>query len=280
MAVDKLVDSAQLDADLSSVADAIRAKSGSNGSLSFPSGFADAIEAIETDGSGGSSCSDMVSAFAKKEISGDIVLDSSVKALPHTYFMSEQPITSFRGDGIGGLPSYSFANCKSLVSIHLPNLTTLYATHCFDGCSALTMACFPKLGTGSTQYTYTATFYNCSSLQSADLGTLGDTSRGRGLNNQDFYGCTNLKTLILRKNDAICALGNISCFQNSSIASGGNGCTIYIPKALYDHLGDGSSLDYKAATNWSTVDGYETITWAQIEGSIYETQYADGTPIT
>lgn len=48
------------------------------------------------------------------------------------------------------------------------------------------------------------------------------------------------------------------------------GGTIYIPKVLYDHLGDGTSLDYKAATNWSTVDGYGAITWAKIEGSAYE----------
>lgn len=223
-------------------------------------------------GTGGSSYSDMVNACAKKEISGDIVLDSSVNALPHAYFMSEQPITSFRGDGIGGLQNYSFANCKSLVSIHLPNLTTLYAARCFDGCSALTMACFPKLGTGSTQYNYTATFYNCSSLQSADLGTLGDTSRGRGLSNQDFYGCTNLKTLILRKNDAICALGNVNCFQNSAFDSTGTGGTLYVPSALI--------ASYQAATNWSTILGYANNQILPIEGSIYETQYADGTPIT
>ena len=46
--------------------------------------------------------------------------------------------------------------------------------------------------------------------------------------------------------------------------------TIYIQKVLYDRLGDGASLDYKAATNWSTVDGYGTITWAKIESSAYE----------
>lgn len=271
MAVDKLVDSAQLDADLSSVADAIRTKGGTSAALAFPSGFVDAIDAIET-GGGGSSYSDMVSAFAKQEISGDIVLDSSVTGFPHTYFMSGQPISSFRGDGIVGLGNYSFSQCTSLVTIHFPNLTSLYATHCFDGCSALTMACFPKLGTGSTQYTYTATFYNCSSLQSADLGTLGDTSRGRGLNNQDFYGCTNLKTLILRKNDAICALGNVNAFQNSAFDSTGTGGTLYVPSSLIS--------SYQSATNWSTILGYANNQILPIEGSIYETQYADGTPIT
>lgn len=44
MALDKLVDSAQLEADLTTVADAIREKGGTSASLSFPSGMAQAIE--------------------------------------------------------------------------------------------------------------------------------------------------------------------------------------------------------------------------------------------
>ena len=43
MAVDKVVDSTQLDADLTSVANAIRAKSGGSGSLAFPAGFVSEI---------------------------------------------------------------------------------------------------------------------------------------------------------------------------------------------------------------------------------------------
>jgi len=48
MAVDKLVDSAQLDADLTSVANAIRTKGGTSAELSFPQGFVDAVVAIST----------------------------------------------------------------------------------------------------------------------------------------------------------------------------------------------------------------------------------------
>lgn len=50
MAVDKLVDSAQLDADLTSVADAIRAKGGGSGGLAFPAGFVSAIQSIPSGG--------------------------------------------------------------------------------------------------------------------------------------------------------------------------------------------------------------------------------------
>lgn len=50
MAVDKLVDSNQLDADLTSVANAIRAKGGTSDPLAFPNGFVSAVNSIPTGG--------------------------------------------------------------------------------------------------------------------------------------------------------------------------------------------------------------------------------------
>ena len=46
MAVDKLVDSTQLDADLTSVANAIRTKGGTSAQMAFPTGFVSAVNAI------------------------------------------------------------------------------------------------------------------------------------------------------------------------------------------------------------------------------------------
>jgi hypothetical protein len=51
MSVDKLVDSTQLDADLTSVANAIRTKGGTSASLAFPAGFVQAIGDIPSGGS-------------------------------------------------------------------------------------------------------------------------------------------------------------------------------------------------------------------------------------
>lgn len=50
MAVDKLVDSTQLDSDLTSVANAIRTKGGTSASLAFPADFVSAIAAIPSGG--------------------------------------------------------------------------------------------------------------------------------------------------------------------------------------------------------------------------------------
>lgn len=52
MSVDKLVDSTQLNTDLTSVANAIRAKSGGSSQLAFPSGFVSAIADIPSGGGG------------------------------------------------------------------------------------------------------------------------------------------------------------------------------------------------------------------------------------
>ena len=48
MALDKFVDSAQLDSDLEDVADAIRAKTGGSSQLAFPNGFVSEIESISS----------------------------------------------------------------------------------------------------------------------------------------------------------------------------------------------------------------------------------------
>lgn len=50
MALDKLVDSTLLDADLTSVANAIRTKGGTSASLAFPADFVSAIAAIPSGG--------------------------------------------------------------------------------------------------------------------------------------------------------------------------------------------------------------------------------------
>ena len=50
MALDKVIDSAVLDAGLTSVADAIRAKGGTSEQMAFPDGFVSAVEGIQTGG--------------------------------------------------------------------------------------------------------------------------------------------------------------------------------------------------------------------------------------
>ena len=91
-----------------------------------------------------------------------------------------------------------------------------------------------------------------------------------GFGGQVFTGCSVLKTLILRPASLV-SLGNINNFNSTPFASGGTGGTLYVPQSLIS--------SYQSATNWSTILGYANNQILPIEGSIYETQYADGTPI-
>ena len=241
MAVDKLVDSTQLDADLTAVADAIRTKGGTSASLAFPTGFVDAIDAIETGGGGRFTIDDFADGTAT---TGELVITSD---LIESAFYSRKGITKVVYTG-KTLPTSAFYNCTGLTEFHAGSN-------------------FPS--NPSTFSLSNNTFFGCSSLAFADLGNV-PTIR----NTYTFGNCSNLKTIILRSQNLVTMPYNVNVFNNTPFKNGGTGGTIYIPKVLYDHLGDGSALDYKAATNWSVYDGYGTITWVQIEGSQYETPVA------
>ena len=270
MSIDKLVDSTQLDSDLTSVANAIRNKGGTSAQLAFPAGFVSAIGDIET-GGGGVSVNGIVSDLYKLRVSGDIILDDAVTNVGKT-ILAGNPITSLRGDHVTHISgNTTFKNCSSLESVHFPELIQMYSSECFSGCASLQMICFPNLGNeAGIRYFDGSVFANCSNLEIADLGNLGDGSRG--LNSNTFLNCTKLHTLILRKTSQNCGLTNVNAFNGTPFASDGTGGIVYVPQARIE--------SYQAATNWSTILGYENNQILPIEGSIYETQYADGTPIT
>ena len=193
-------------------------------------------------------------------------------------------VTEVKQQGLRGLPNvteFNLPNCiliqdsgfrynDSVRRIYVPKATGTASNYLFANCRSLEVIALPSFASASG-----LTFQSDTSLAAVHYGP--NFSR---LYNQAFVGCTALATLVLRRVTALVELANINVFNNTPFASGGSGGTAYIPKALYDHLGDGTALDYKAATNWATIEGYGTITWAQIEGSIYETQYADGTQIS
>lgn len=290
MAVDKLVDSSQLDADLTSVANAIRTKGGTSASLAFPADFVDAIDAIET-GGGGFSADEV----ATRSYSGAVQLTSGATSIVDNAFKGATGLTGIAGPGVLSIEANAFRDCSGLSSIDFPEVTRIGPAsssnsdiYAFGGCSSLERVYFPKLLTiygrytlgymGSASHHVTIVLPKLTAMGSSalrncvwaaiDLGPdLAQISDAAIMPGQNFNNI-----LILRRSSSI-----VSAYNANSINGLNNKTTVYIPEALYDHLGDGGSLDYKAATNWSAKAS--TVTWAQIEGSIYETQYADGTPI-
>lgn len=185
------------------------------------------------------------------------------------------------------------AQGHQITKIDLPNCTSI-GTSGFQDCSGVTSASLPKcvtLGQGAlrncrlpgivlpkcTSTGQDCFYQNGNGFTYADFGNATDNST-LTLGTWTFENLANFELLIIRY-PVRAVMGNLNALQGTKFKSGGAGGDIYIPKSLYDHLGDGTADDYKAATNWSTYDGYGTITWHAIEGSQYETQYADGTPI-
>lgn len=156
------------------------------------------------------------------------------------------------------IPSNAFNGCTKLTTVDATAATRI-GTYGFQNCKALVSAAFPNVATVDG-----AAFNGCTALATVDFGKRVDFVGGTA-----FGNCSALSTIVLR-GTTLSRLSNVNVFNGTPFRSGGSGGTIYIPKSLYDHLGDGSSSDYKAATNWSTLNGYGTVTWAKIEGSIYE----------
>lgn len=262
MSLDKLVDSTQLDADLTSVANAIRTKGGTSAQLAFPSEFVSAIAAIP---SVGTSAED---AILDGSLSG-VYTNNNVVVLRDHALSNCKSVTGIIMPNVISTGQNAFYNCDHVTSISLPSLRSS-GVYALAGVKALTAIALPALTGGTPNFFMSGD----TALASTDFGPSVN-----GLSGQAFGSCSALRTVVLRRSSAIVTCST-NTFNGTPFASGGSGGTIYIPKSLYDHLGDGTSLDYKAATNWSTINGYGTITWAKIEGSQYENYYADGTPIT
>ena len=259
MSADKLVDSTQLDSDLTSVANAIRAKSGGSSQLAFPAGFVSEIQAIP---SGGGATADDVATGAFP--SGDITLSVlPTRTSAFANYPSIQKVTATYSSPSGN-PGTNLFQESSITEFVAHNALKINLSW-FLKCASLKKVTAPK----SNWYDYQA-FRECANLEVVDLGT-GAINRG-----YVFYGCKKLQTVILRST-SVRALGNVSNFDQSPFhPAGGTGITgtgtLYVPASLV--------ASYKTETNWSTLYSDGTMDVQPIEGSIYENAYADGTPIT
>ena len=94
------------DTDLASIADAIRAKSGSAEPIVFPNGFKKSVDGIQTS-----------------------------KSLLH------KTITEYSDDTLANVTAYAFYMCQSLVSVDLPVAKGI-SSYAFYGCGSLTSISF------------------------------------------------------------------------------------------------------------------------------------------
>lgn len=198
------------------------------------------------------------------------------------YAFTNKPITSISAPNLTTIGEYAFAK-TNLVDVELPNVTKV-DTNCFNGCSQLRRLIIGGSGRISANYW----IQKCPNLVELRMPNASFTSMNgfgfQGNTSIDIYdigfsdslymsnleATAPLSIVIMRKGDALVTISNTVVLDSLAFKDGGSGGKIYIPEALYNHLGDGTSLDYKNATNWATIDARGTITWMPIEGSEWE----------
>lgn len=211
----------------------------------------------------------------RSKITGDITLNEATSVMQYAF--SDGNLTSIQSNTVtslsnyafsyarlmtsasfpnltGSIGAYTFQYCNSLASVNLPNANAMGGYN-FRYCTSLTEVMLPGLVKTGNSATGAEAFRGCTALETVDLG------KCVRIDVNCFNGDTVLDTLILRRT-SVCALNNISAFTGTPFASGGAGGAIYVPTALLS--------TYPTSTNWSTIDGYGTVTWKAIEGSIYE----------
>lgn len=186
--------------------------------------------------------------------SGALVLDTATSIGKYA-FASRTGLTSVSAPECLELKERAFAFCTALTSAFVPKAQTI-GTYLFDGCTSLTAVAFPSATSMDGRI-----FNNCSALTIADIP--------KSIPNQFANGATALRALVLRK-DSLAALPAWNSATLGGIYNHPTESTIYVPQSLID--------SYKSASNWVT--GHNAgLTFAKIEGTYYETHYADGTPI-
>ena len=181
--------------------------------------------------------------------------------------LSNATAGAYRNKTLESFRRFAFSYLTNVTSIHLDAATTIQGADAFSYTSAKVIV-LPALANGTS--------YGMRDAREMTTFDVGPAWKIMSI--YWFNACIKLDTLVLRSSTPV-TMQSTNAMESTKFKNGGAGGHIYIPKALYDHLGDGTANDYKHLQNWSTYDGYGTITWHPIEGSIYENAYADGTPI-
>lgn len=224
MAYDKLVDSAALDADLTSVADAIRAKTGTTGKLEFPDGYISNVGTLVK-------AEDYLAAVLNKEITE--IVNHKVTQIMSDFQRDNKNLITVDLPNVKGLPANAFHNCENLKNAIFTNAITMDAGT-FGNCKGLETITFESLTTISS---WGYNFNQCHKLVKADFHALTGN-----ITTCCFHTCRSLTALILRANTVV-PLENKDAFDGDKQPIKDGTGYVYVPKALVD--------SYKTATNWS-----------------------------
>lgn len=165
---------------------------------------------------------------------------------------------------VTSIGQYSFASCKNIETFTATGAITTFGTYTFAGASAdhkmtVREIHLPNLGTSialNLNFGSATAANACQNLEICDIG------KAKSIAANTFANCYKLQTLIMRRT-SVTTCANVSAFLNTPLR-GRSGLTakIYVPSALID--------SYKAASVWTTINGYGYVEWCALEGSVYE----------
>lgn len=164
---------------------------------------------------------------------------------------------------VTSIGQYSFANCEGMETFTAAGAISTLGTYTFNGASGHVMQMrechMPNLGTSialNLNWGSTTAANACQNMEICDIG------KAKSIAANTFANCYKLQTLIMRRT-SVTTCANVSAFLNTPVRGrSGLTATIYVPSSLID--------SYKAASVWSTINGYGYVTWEAIEGSPYE----------
>ena len=183
MAYDKVVDSTVLENGLTQIADAIREKTGTGGTLAFPSGFVSAIEGL----SGGSATEPYIE--ETYDANGqliDAVMHGYTSIRPYAFQHCSVLVSVSGISAITSIGKYAFSQCSNLALTSLPAGITSIGNNAFHSCGKLALTSLPAGITSIGSYS----FSNCTGLT-----TITFEGTPQSIDSHAFSGSTKLTTI-------------------------------------------------------------------------------------
>ena len=196
--------------------------------------------------------------FSNRKISGDIeIIKDGNNEIDEYRFENQKLITSVTTN-VTAIRQWAFGYCTELKKVCSMS-GTWFGANAFNSCTKLEYV----IGINDM---YDNSLIGCTKLKAIDIWAGTGFRAGNTCKND-----TVLNVIVIRKPN-VYTLNNINNLANMPFADGKAGGTLYVPNDLIS--------SYQGATNWSTILGYANNSIQAIEGSTYESHWADGTEIT
>lgn len=192
------------------------------------------------------------------EPSGNIVINA--EEVVRYAFNYDLSVTGVDAVGVKNINESCFAHCEKVTYFNFPELETMTGSYQFDGCFEIEYMVLPKMASILPG----RSLQGCHKLKAIDLGLSPE------IGNQALNDTPMLRTIVLRKEDAITKLHSWSSITMGGIYANPASSEIYVPQSLLS--------SYESHTEWAKAKT-AGVTFKAIEGSVYENAYADGTPI-